>query len=55
MTAFCAQMDARGMLSYLETDKAENVGFYRRFGFGVIGEGNVLGLRNWFMSRPARL
>jgi hypothetical protein len=55
MNAFCAQMDESRMVSYLETDKAENVGFYRKFGFGVVGEGNVLGVPNWFMLRPARI
>jgi ribosomal protein S18 acetylase RimI-like enzyme len=55
MNAFCTQMDASGMLSYLETDKAENVGFYQRFRFRVVSEGNVLGVPNWFMARPARI
>jgi ribosomal protein S18 acetylase RimI-like enzyme len=54
MTSFCAQMDARGGLSYLETDKPENVRFYQKFGFSVLGEAEVLGVSNWFMSRPAR-
>jgi ribosomal protein S18 acetylase RimI-like enzyme len=55
MDAFCAQMDEYRMFSYLETDKAENVGFYQRFGFRVVSEGNVLGVPNWFMARPARI
>jgi ribosomal protein S18 acetylase RimI-like enzyme len=51
MADFCARMDECAGLAYLETDKRENVGFYRRFGFSVVAEGEVLGVRNWFMSR----
>jgi ribosomal protein S18 acetylase RimI-like enzyme len=53
MTGFCRRMVNLAALSYLETDKTENVGFYQKFGFSVIGEGDVLGVPNWFMSRPA--
>ncbi len=51
MRVFCAQMDAAGQDSYLETDKPENVRFYRRFGFEVVGEQDVIGVPNWFMVR----
>lgn len=51
---FCARMDDCRTLSYLETDKCENVGFYQKFGFTVMAEAKVLGVPNWFMSRPAR-
>ena len=50
----CARLDGCCMLSYLETDKRENVSFYQKFGFVVTGEADVLGIRNWFMSRPRR-
>ena len=53
LTAFCAHMDAYGAFSYLETDKVENVRFYKKFRFAVIAEAEVMGVRNWFMSRPA--
>ncbi len=52
MATFCARMDEEGALAYLETDKRENVRFYGRCGFAVTDEGNVLGLPNWFMTRP---
>jgi ribosomal protein S18 acetylase RimI-like enzyme len=52
LTAFCAHMDAYGSVSYLETDRAENVRFYKKFGFTVVGEAAVIGVPNWFMSRP---
>jgi ribosomal protein S18 acetylase RimI-like enzyme len=51
---FCARMDGHGALVYLETDKSENVRFYEKFGFAVAAQGEVLGVPNWFMSRPAR-
>ncbi|HVH89383.1 MAG TPA: GNAT family N-acetyltransferase [Terriglobales bacterium] len=49
---FCAIMDLCRSLSYLETDKLENVRFYQKFGFTVVGEVETLGIPNWFMSRP---
>ncbi len=54
MNDFCGRMDDRAALSYLETDKSENVRFYQKFGFAVVAEAEVLGVRNWFMSRPPR-
>lgn len=50
----CARMDDCGGLSYLETDKSENVRFYENFGFKVIEEAAVLGIPNWFMLRTPR-
>jgi ribosomal protein S18 acetylase RimI-like enzyme len=47
---FCSRLDAQ-TLAYLETDKAENVRLYQRFGFTVVAEAEVLGVRNWFMLR----
>jgi GNAT superfamily N-acetyltransferase len=52
LRSFCAVMDACRAISYLETDKPENVRLYQRFGFKVIESADVLGVRNWFMSRP---
>jgi ribosomal protein S18 acetylase RimI-like enzyme len=54
MEAHCAQVDSAGEDAYLETDKPENVRFYERFGFEVVGEQEILGVTNWFMLRPAR-
>ena len=48
---FCTRVDECAGLAYLETDKRENVRFYRRFGFSVVAEAEVLGVRTWFMSR----
>jgi ribosomal protein S18 acetylase RimI-like enzyme len=48
---FCARMDALPSPAYLETDKPENVRFYERFGFQVVGDALVLGVPTWFMVR----
>ena len=36
---------------YLETDRAENVAFYEKFGFVVKGEDYVIGVPVWYMWR----
>lgn len=46
-------LDSMGLAGYLETDRPEAVGFYRRFGYVVVGEREVLGVPCWFMRRPA--
>jgi ribosomal protein S18 acetylase RimI-like enzyme len=51
MNVFCHRIDAAGDMAFLETDKLENVTFYRKFGFQTIDEIAVLGLRTWFMRR----
>jgi GNAT superfamily N-acetyltransferase len=51
---FCARMDQLQALSYLETDKFENVRFYQKFGFAVLAKAEVLKVPNWFLSRPPR-
>jgi hypothetical protein len=53
MQAFCAKMDATGEVAYLETDKDVNVRFYKRFGFEVVNQEEVLSVTNWFMIRRA--
>jgi hypothetical protein len=39
-------------MGWLETDKAENVRLYERFGYVVVEQTDVLGVPNWFMRRP---
>jgi ribosomal protein S18 acetylase RimI-like enzyme len=51
MQRYCEQLDRRGEEGYLETDRAENVRFYARFGFETAAEIPVLGVPNYFMSR----
>jgi ribosomal protein S18 acetylase RimI-like enzyme len=54
MRMLCERLDADGELAWLETDKPENVVFYRRAGFDVAIEDDHLGFPVWFMSRPPR-
>jgi ribosomal protein S18 acetylase RimI-like enzyme len=51
LEAFRLRMDASRFVAYLETDRPENVAFYRRFGFQIVAEDVVLGVPNWFMMR----
>jgi ribosomal protein S18 acetylase RimI-like enzyme len=55
MAEHCRRLDADGAVGYLETDKRENVRFYQRFGFEIVGEESVIGVPNWFMRREPRL
>ena len=54
LTAFCDRVDSCHALSYLETDKPENVSLYQKFGFVVVAQADVLSVRNWFMTRQPR-
>ncbi|MGC1852126.1 MAG: GNAT family N-acetyltransferase [Solirubrobacterales bacterium] len=49
---FCKAVDEASSIGYLEADRVENVPFYRRQGFAVVGEDEVLGVRTWYMRRP---
>lgn len=54
MDHYCGQLDQLRKTSYLETDRTENVAFYRRFGFEIVQQEPVLGVPNFFMSRRAK-
>jgi ribosomal protein S18 acetylase RimI-like enzyme len=54
MEEHCRRLDAAGEVGYLETDRPENVGFYERFGFVVVGEEPVIGVTTWYMRRGSR-
>ena len=54
LNAFCQRIDNHRSAAYLETDKEENVTFYKRFGFEVVDEHCILGIKNWFMLRDMR-
>jgi hypothetical protein len=51
LRAFCARMDERDAVAFLETDKLASVRFYARCGFQVTDAGEVLGTPNWWMRR----
>lgn len=38
-------------VSYLETGKHENLAFYGREGFSVVGDARVIGAPTWFLRR----
>jgi GNAT superfamily N-acetyltransferase len=54
LRAFGEQMDAAGEVGWLETDKPENVVFYRRAGWEVADELTEHGLTSWWMRRDPR-
>jgi ribosomal protein S18 acetylase RimI-like enzyme len=48
---YCHRLDQGVTLSYLETDKPENVRLYERFGYEVTAQADVIGVTCWFMTR----
>ena len=54
MDKYCSELDGRGMLGYLETDRPGNVDFYKRYGFELTITTPVLGVPNFFMRRKAK-
>lgn len=51
MLEHCRRLDEARDVGYLETDKLDNVAFYRKFGYETTAEATVIGVRNWFMRR----
>lgn len=51
MRHFCQILDDEGIGGYLETDRPGNVPFYEKFGFEVVDEAELIGVKNWFMWR----
>jgi ribosomal protein S18 acetylase RimI-like enzyme len=54
LAAFGEQMDDAGEVAWLETDKPENVAFYRRAGFEEAEQVTEHGLTTWWMRRDPR-
>ena len=54
MEEYCHDLDRTRAAGYLETDRPENVRFYRRFGFAMTDEIDVLGVRNYLMLRERK-
>jgi len=54
MAYYCNHIDKFMMSAYHETDRPENVQFYERFGFQVIGQEKIMDFQNWYMWRPAK-
>jgi ribosomal protein S18 acetylase RimI-like enzyme len=53
LAVHAADLDRAELVGWLETDKAENVRLYERFGYVVVEQAEVLGVPNWFMRRPS--
>ena len=51
---FCEMVDAEGGMAFLETDQADNVPLFERFGFVTVDEAEVIGVRDWFMRREPK-
>jgi len=54
MVFYCDIVDRDMIEAYHETATPENVPFYERFGFKVVGEETINGVKNCYMLRPAK-
>jgi ribosomal protein S18 acetylase RimI-like enzyme len=51
MDRFCKEVDSCLAKAYLETDLDKNVRFYEKFGFKVVSESEIFGVKNRYMLR----
>lgn len=51
MDAYCSALDRSAAVGYLEADRHENVGFYKRRGFVVTNRDRALDVPIWYMRR----
>jgi ribosomal protein S18 acetylase RimI-like enzyme len=51
MQRFCREVDACSAKAYLETEGAKNQRFYEKFGFRIVRESEIFGVRNLYMIR----
>ena len=54
MDRFCKEVDACRAKAYLETDFDKNVCFYEKFGFKVVSESEIFGVKNQYMLRDSK-
>ena len=52
MKRYIEHLERENAAGYLETDRPENVEFYKKFGFVVRHEETVIGAPTWYMWRP---
>ncbi|HKY06905.1 MAG TPA: GNAT family N-acetyltransferase [Candidatus Binatia bacterium] len=52
MQRYVDYLEQKRTAGYLETDRPENVKFYKRFGFVVRQEESLIGAPIWYMWRP---
>ena len=53
MESFCKEVDACLAKAYLETDLDKNVRFYEKFGFKIVSESEIFGVKNRYMLRAS--
>jgi ribosomal protein S18 acetylase RimI-like enzyme len=53
-TSLLERLDELDALSFAEVDRLQNLEWYRRLGFTVVGESRVLGITNWYITRLPR-
>ena len=51
MGRYIERLNHDKIAGYLETDRAENVKFYEKFGFRVMREEKLIGVPTWYMCR----
>jgi ribosomal protein S18 acetylase RimI-like enzyme len=54
MERFCKEVDACMAKAFLETDLDKNVRFYEKFGFKVVSESEIFGVKNRYMLRDSK-
>jgi len=54
MRRYIDHLDRESAAGYLETDRRDNVEFYKKFGFAVRHEETVIDTPTWYMWRPLR-
>ncbi len=54
MERFCREVDACSAKAYLETEGDKNVRFYEKFGFKVVSESEIFGVKNQYMLRTSK-
>ena len=54
MKRFCGEVDACMAKAFLETDLDQNVRFYEKFGFKIVSESEIFGVKNRYMLRDSQ-
>lgn len=55
LSSFLMHIDEHRAAAYLETDRATNLPLYELFGFRIVAEEDIIGVRSWYMWRnPVR-
>lgn len=54
MERFCMEVDACRARAFLETDLDKNVRFYEKYGFKVVSESEIFGVKNRYMLRDSK-